>query len=293
MFSKGHFKTRSSKVVVWPSLIPFLHSTMRTMTRMFVWCLILNLLSSAVMSISVPKNIVIVGGGIQGTSVAYHLALGTTADSTSITILESEIPASAASGKGGGFMARSWGDGSPTQTLHHLAFDMYEKLAPQLGCTSYRKIPVLSVSPGGGDGIARARKSDKKLAQVLPGWLDGKVGRISAMGWGEDTAQITPKEFVMAMLKNQEDRIKVLQGATCTGVETEQGSEPDGNRKVMAIKYTTKDKKEELVLPADCVVVSAGPWSCAAEDWFPGAVTLPMEGVKVGLNRYCCILPYV
>lgn len=251
--------------------------------KMFVSYLILNLLSSAVMSMSVPKNIVIVGGGIQGTSVAYYLSLGTSA-STTITILESEIPASAASGKGGGFMARSWGDGSPTQTLHHLAFDMYEQLAPQLGCTSYRKIPVLSVSPtggrGNGDGIALARKSDKQLAQVLPDWLDGKVGRISALGLGDDTAQITPKEFVMAMLKDQEDRIKVLQGATCTGVETEQGSSEPGSRKVTAVKYIN-DKKEELVLPADCVVVSAGPWSCAAEDWFQGAVKLPMEGVKV------------
>jgi glycine/D-amino acid oxidase-like deaminating enzyme len=214
-----------------------------------------------------------VGGGIQGTSVAYYLALGTkpaSSSATSITILESESPASAASGKGGGFMARSWGDGSPTQTLHHLAFDMYEQLAPQLGCTSYRKIPVLSVAPtggrGNGDGIALARKGDKQLAKVLPDWLDGKVGRISALGLGDDTAQITPKEFVMAMLQDQENRINVVQGATCTGFETEPGSEP-GNRKVTAVKYIN-DKNEEIVLPADCVVVSAGPWSCAAEDWF-------------------------
>jgi glycine/D-amino acid oxidase-like deaminating enzyme len=254
--------------------------------------LILNLLSSVVvMSMSVPKNIVIVGGGIQGTSVAYHLALATTTAAASssstmpsISILESEVPASAASGKGGGFMARSWGDGSPTQTLHHLGFDMYAQLAPQLGCTSYRKIPVLSVAPGSGnkgDGIALARKgNNKQLAQVLPDWLDGKVGRISALGLGDDTAQITPREYVMAMLKDQESRIKVVQGATCTGVETEQSSEPGGNRKVTAVKYIN-DKNEKIVLPSDCVVVSAGPWSCAAEDWFQGALKLPMEGVKV------------
>lgn len=29
------------------------------------------------------------------------------------------------------------------------------------------------------------------------------------------------------------------------------------------------------------MIVSAGPWSCAAEDWFPGqSIQLPMEGVK-------------
>ncbi len=45
-------------------------------------------------------------------------------------------------------MARGWGDGTPTQTLHELAFDMYEKLSKELGIVSYRKLPVISVAPG-------------------------------------------------------------------------------------------------------------------------------------------------
>lgn len=49
------------------------------------------------------QNIVVVGGGVQGTSVAYHLAQATTATSTKIVLLEAVAPASAASGKGGGF----------------------------------------------------------------------------------------------------------------------------------------------------------------------------------------------
>jgi len=52
------------------------------------------------------KNIVVVGGGVQGTSVAYQLAQKASSP-IKITILESKEPASAASGKGGGFMARS------------------------------------------------------------------------------------------------------------------------------------------------------------------------------------------
>lgn len=215
------------------------------------------------------KNIVVVGGGIQGTSVAYHLAeLDPLVD---ITLLEAKKPASAASGKGGGFMARSWGDGSPTQRLHELAFDMYEELANELGCTTYRKLPVLSVSPGY-RGVAAARK-DRSLGPIMPEWLDGEVGRISALGFGEDTAQITPSELVEKMLEKHSSRIKVVIG-TCTGVETDQGAE-QGSRKVTAVQYN-----DDQLLPADAVIVSAGPWSCAAEDWFPGSVQLPMEGVK-------------
>ena len=71
---------------------------------------------------------------------------------------------------------------------------------------------------------------------------------------------------------------------TCTGVETDQGSER-ASRKIVGVKYQPRTKAddvdaEEQTLPADAVVVSAGPWSCAAEDWFQGAVQLPMEGIK-------------
>jgi glycine/D-amino acid oxidase-like deaminating enzyme len=223
------------------------------------------------------RNIVVVGGGIQGTSVAYHLAKADA--NTKITILEAKAPASAASGKGGGFMARSWGDGSPTQTLHHVAFDLYETLAPELGCKTYRKLPVLSVNPGGlnAKGLKEAKKN-ANLRDILPGWLDGSVGRISAMGYGDDTAQITPSEFVDNMLKHASDQIDVVLG-TCCGVDTEQGSER-ASRKITGVKYVPRGSEEETMLPADAVIVSAGPWSCAAEDWFQGAVQLPMEGIK-------------
>ena len=226
-------------------------------------------------SASSMKNIVVVGGGVQGTSVAYQLAKKASSP-LKITILESKEPASAASGKGGGFMARSWGDGSPTQGLHHLAFDMYEDLAKELGCDSYRKLPVLSVAPEGGGGITQNKKN-----QMIPNWLDGKsIGRIAPMGYGDDTAQITPKEFVEKMIESSPEKISVVLG-TCTGVVVDEESSDDES-KVTGVKFQPRgsDGKEEI-LEVDAVVVSAGPWSCKAEDWFEGSgVQLPMEGVK-------------
>jgi glycine/D-amino acid oxidase-like deaminating enzyme len=238
----------------------------------------------------VPKNIVVIGGGIQGASVAYHLATSKHFPSDGkVTILESQKLASAASGKGGGFMARSWGDGSVTQRLHELAFDMYEELASpdKLDISTYRKLPVLSVSPGKG-GVAKANKAGGDVKEAMPEWLDGNTGAIRMMGYGDDTAQVTPIQVVEQFVsKAGADKVEVCLG-TATGVETtdvaaEGDGDNDNKQQVTGVKYTPLNGSsagEEQLLECDAVVISAGPWSCIAEDWFQGVVQLPMEGVK-------------
>lgn len=230
---------------------------------------------------SCPRNIVVIGAGIQGTSCAFFLAESPSLPpGSTITILEANNVASAASGKGGGFMARQWGDGSDTQTLHELAFDLFEELGPKLGVESYRKLPVLSVSPGGNKTGKQDNKSkNKQVADIFPSWLDGSIGRISPLGFGEDTAQVTPKEFVDKMLAhlNQSGKLGVnVVIGKCIGIESKDGD--DENKVVTAVKY--EDGDGEHILQADDVIVSAGPWSCQAEKWFDGALKLPMEGVK-------------
>ena len=228
------------------------------------------------------RHIVVVGGGIQGTSCAFHLHQSShlTPGST-ITVLESQKLASAASGKGGGFMARSWGDGTDTQTLHELAFDMYESLSVELNVESYRKLPVISVAPGPKSNEKQDnKKKNPQLAGIIPNWLDGSVGRLSPMGWGEDTAQVTPKEFVDKMMEyvnqpGKEPGVKIVIGK-CTGIESVEDG--DGDKVVTGVKY--HNGQEESILLADDVIVAAGPWACQAEQWFDNAVKLPMEGIK-------------
>jgi len=102
-----------------------------------------------------------------------------------------------------------------------------------------------------------------------------------------DTAQITPTEFVEKMMAAQ-PKINLVLGK-CVGIETDQGS-ARGNRKVTGVQYqptsspgSSSDNKETRLLAADVVVISAGPWSCAAEDWLGRtgvSLQLPMEGIK-------------
>ena len=229
------------------------------------------------------RNIVVVGGGIQGTSCAFQLHESAALPSGStITILEAQKLASAASGKGGGFMARSWGSG-PTTVLHELAFDMYEKLCPELGVESYRKLPVMSVAPGPTTNKNKQdnKKNNPQVADIVPNWLDGSVGRLSPMGWGDDSAQVTPKEVVEKMMDyankdGKEPGISVIIGS-CSGIVSTEGE--DGTRAVAGIKYQNEEGEEEII-DADDVIIAAGPWACQAEEWFDGAVDLPMEGIK-------------
>ena len=200
---------------------------------------------------------------------------------STITILESQKLASAASGKGGGFMARSWGSG-PTVALHELAFDMYESLCPELGVESYRKLPVMSVAPGPtNDKVQDNKKKNPQCADIVPNWLDGSVGILSPMGYGDDSAQVTPKEFVEKMLAyvNKEDKkrpgVSVVIGK-CVGIQSMQDGD---NQVVTGVKYQNNNGEEEILPCTDCVV-SNGPWACQAEDWFNNAVHLPMEGIK-------------
>ncbi len=228
------------------------------------------------------RSIVIVGGGIQGTSCAFHLHQSSyLTPGSSITILESQELASAASGKGGGFMARSWGDGTDTQTLHELAFDMYESLSRELNLESYRKLPVISVTPGTQiNGKQDNKKKNPQVAGIIPNWLDGSVGRLTSMGWGDDTAQVTPKEFVHKMIEyvnqlGEGPGVKIVIG-TCVGIESVEDA--DGVKVVTGVKY--RNGQGETILQADDVIVAAGPWACQAEQWFDNTVKLPMEGIK-------------
>ncbi|GMI37919.1 hypothetical protein TrCOL_g8818 [Triparma columacea] len=208
-----------------------------------------------------PKNLLIVGGGIQGASVAYWTSKISPA--TKITVVEAnDRVAPHASGKGGGFLARSWGDGSITETLHHASFDLHEQLAKEWGLKSYRRLPVLSVGAG-------SRTFNKK-GSFHPAWLDGAGGRVDVMGDSSDTAQVHPREFTEMAISQSGATVRL--NSKVIGVETV--PEEGGGRKVTGVKIEGGE-----LLECDAMVVAMGPWGPFAETWFP-TINVPMEGIK-------------
>ena len=142
-------------------------------------------------------------------------------------------------------MARGWGDGTCTRQLHEVAFDMYETLCVELGVTSYRKLPVVGITPG--DTDRSKMKHPEALGGMIPNWLDGRYGDASPMGYGDDTAQVTPSEFVSKMMeranydngREKSTGIKLIIGK-CVGIESD--VDEDGKTRVVTgVKYRRND----------------------------------------------------
>jgi glycine/D-amino acid oxidase-like deaminating enzyme len=73
-------------------------------------------------------KILIVGGGVIGTSIAYFLSRR----GAEPVVIERTGIASAASGKSGGFLALDWCDGTPLQALARRSFALHASLAAEI-----------------------------------------------------------------------------------------------------------------------------------------------------------------
>jgi glycine/D-amino acid oxidase-like deaminating enzyme len=73
-------------------------------------------------------KVIIYGGGVIGTSIAYFL----NQRGVEVVVVERTGVVNAASGKSGGFLARDWCDGSPLAPLARCCFDLHGSLANSL-----------------------------------------------------------------------------------------------------------------------------------------------------------------
>src|ERR1700678_3509364 len=109
-------------------------------------------------------RVLIVGAGVIGTSIAYHLA----ARGANAVVLERQAVACAASGKSGGFLALDWCDGTPLMALARRSFELHAELAQDLrGDWGYRRMTTYAGMVG--------RPSIRTSRRPLPGWISSEV----------------------------------------------------------------------------------------------------------------------
>ncbi len=193
-------------------------------------------------------RVIIVGGGVIGTSIAYRLA----SRGATVTLIERCGIACAASGKSGGFLALDWCDGSPLEKLARRSFALHGELAAELHDEwGYRQLDTYAGSI-----------SAKRGSQL--GWTSADLRVQGRLGTAESTAQVDPAAFTQAMMR----------AAMRHGAELRVGEVTNLRRqgeRVIGVELGGE------ALDADAVVIAMGPWSMLATRWLP---LPPVFGLK-------------
>lgn len=211
-------------------------------------------------------RVLIVGAGVIGTSIAYHLA----ARGAGVAVLERNAVACAASGKSGGFLARDWCDGTPLMALARRSFALHAELAELLeGDWGYRQMTTYA---------GRVGRSPALMLAAGPGWISPDVVIAGKIGSTATTAQVNPAAFTAGMMRAAEARgTQVLLG------ETEGLLRCDGD--VVGALFNGD------ALEADAVVIAMGPWSILAAKWLPLPPVFGLKGHSLVFQTGATIPP--
>jgi glycine/D-amino acid oxidase-like deaminating enzyme len=212
-------------------------------------------------------RILIVGGGVIGTSIAYHLA----ARGVDVIVIERSAIACAASGKSGGFLAMDWCDGTPLMHLARRSFALHAELAERrVGEWGYRRMTTYA-------GIVRPLSMPASRGAGL-GWVSPHVSINGQLGSTANTAQVHPAAFTAGMMRAAEALGAELRLGNVTGLRHRGGG------------MVGVDLDGEA-LEGDAVVIAMGPWSVLAAQWLPLPPVFGLKGHSMIFDTGTAIPP--
>jgi glycine/D-amino acid oxidase-like deaminating enzyme len=208
-------------------------------------------------------RVLIVGGGVIGTSVAYYLA-GRDAD---VIVIERSTIACAASGKSGGFLAMDWCDGTPLMQLARRSFALHAELAERaIGEWGYRRMTTYS-------GIMDRSWTSRRAG---PAWVSPNISINGQLGSTATTAQVQPAAFTTGMMRAAKARGAELRLGNVTGLLRRGGD-------VVGVDLEGEE------LEGDAVVIAMGPWSVLAAQWLPLPPVFGLKGHSLAFDTGAAI----
>lgn len=238
-------------------------------------------------SLPARAQVVVIGGGIIGTSVAYHLALVGTAD---VLLVERDRLTSGTTWHAAGLMA-TFGSTSQTSTeLRQYTWDLYSRLEAETGlATGLRQCGLieLAIEPGRLEEYRRTAAFNRHLGvevheisarEVAELWPLAKTDDVLAAFYIPADGRVNPVDVTMSLAKGARMRgVTIIEGVAVTGFTTQRGA-------VTGVRTTHGE------VEAEYVVNCAGMWARqlgelagvsiplqAAEHYY--LLTEPIEGV--------------
>jgi glycine/D-amino acid oxidase-like deaminating enzyme len=202
-------------------------------------------------------RVLVLGGGVIGTSIAYRLALR----GADVTVLERSAIACAASGRAGGFLARDWCDGTPLMPLARRSFQLHAELVEDLGGDwGYRRLTTYG-------GIV-GRPTTHASRGPSRGWISSDVEINGRLGSAVTTAQVHPAAFTNGIMRAAQARGAELRLARVTGLLRRGGD-------VVGVDLDGE------TIEAEATVIAMGPWSALATRWLSLPPVFGLKGHSI------------
>jgi glycine/D-amino acid oxidase-like deaminating enzyme len=224
---------------------------------------------------STPYDILIIGGGIVGASIAYYASLK--GADRKICVVEQSDGVRSASAFAGGYLSRTWCQWSGAK-FGQRAFDLHETLANTFGAESieYRRVRTHDVSLQ----VNKCAKSEHSLlASESISWCAGGCGFLcSTLADEADGAQVHPRKLTERLIGE----------ATLAGVHVRRqtrvvGVQFDDDSNVLRVSVETGGGTSTIL--ARRIAIATGAWcGKSAASWCPerfGALADCIYGSKV------------
>jgi glycine/D-amino acid oxidase-like deaminating enzyme len=218
----------------------------------------------------ITADVVIIGGGVMGAGIAYHLA---TRGCTDVVLLEAKSLAAEGTGHSGALVRQHYSQDVMTKIALRSVemFERFQELTGQPGVfhqTGWFKLGTRAMRPAMEQNLARHRQIGVQARMVSLEDLEAAVPGINLEGIGaalyeERGGYADPVATTLGFASAARSRgVEIKNGVAATGIHV-------GNDKIVAV-----DTSAGTILTST-VVNAAGPWGARVASW--AGVDLPIR----------------